>query len=519
MKRTNNNPTLAPKDFGLFYEVSASIQGIRNLDQMIPHILRKIKHTFHIAGASIALHDPDRQEFFFLSMAEDNSRQPSDNLEQMRFADTVGIAGWILREGTPVMLNDVRKDARFYNGIDLQSNFTTRSLICTPLVTRSGTIGVLYALNKKAGAFTKEETRILEILSGPIAVAIENAKLYGELKRRTDDLTEENRRLRSSTQARFNLQGIIGSSPPMGRVFNLMEKVIDTTTAVLIMGETGTGKELTAKVIHYNGPLKDKPFVVENCGALSETLLESELFGHVKGAFTGAIRDKKGLFEKAHGGTVFLDEIGEMPLSMQVKLLRVLQEGQLRPVGGDHLKQVNFRLISSTNRNLEEAVQKAILREDLFYRINVFPITMPPLRDRGNDITLLAQHFLEKFAKKLGRPKARFTSAALALLNAYNWPGNIRQLENEVERALTLAGKQGAITEKCLSDNIRTPSQQTINLGSADQSLREVVKQVEMQMITAALTAKGGNRTQTARQLGITRQGLINKINRYGIKY
>jgi transcriptional regulator with GAF, ATPase, and Fis domain len=452
-------------------------------------------------------------------MTEESNLGSSDSIEQIRFADTVGIAGWVLREGAPVLLNDVRKDARFYDGVDLQSNFTTRALICTPLVTRSGIIGVLYALNKKSGAFTGEEARIMEVISGPIAVAIENAKLYGELKQRTDDLAEENRRLRSSAQERFNLQGIIGSSPAMVQVFSLMEKVMDTTTAVLIMGETGTGKELAAKVIHYNGPLKEKPFVVENCGALSETLLESELFGHVKGAFTGAIRDKMGLFEKAHGGTVFLDEIGEMPLAMQVKLLRVLQEGQLRPVGGDHLKRVKFRLISSTNRNLEAAVQKGIMREDFFYRINVFPIVMPPLRDRGNDITQLAQHFLDNFSKKLRRPKARFTSAALALLSTYHWPGNIRQLENEVERALTLAGKQGLINEKCLSPNIRTPSQQTINIGAADQALRDVVKQVEIQMISEALREKGGNRTQTARKLGLTRQGLINKINRYGIEY
>jgi Nif-specific regulatory protein len=300
-------------------------------------------------------------------------------------------------------------------------------------------------------------------------------------------LKKENIRLKTEIRERFNLQGIIGSSAPMQRVFALLEKVIDSNTTVLIQGETGTGKELLAKVIHYNGPLKDKPFVAENCGALSKNLLESELFGHVKGAFTGAIADKKGLFELVDGGTVFLDEISDMPRAMQTKLLRVLQEGQIRPVGGSQYQRVNFRLISSTNRNLHEEVKNGNFREDLYYRIEVFPIVLPPLKERKEDIPLLAAHFFEKFAAIINRPVARLTPDALEILMQFDWPGK------EAAGPVTTANEIPA-------------------------TLREATAKMERQMVMDALVQTDGNRSQAARILGITRQGLLNKIARYEIK-
>ncbi len=319
-------------------------------------------------------------------------------------------------------------------------------------------------------------------------------------------------------QDRFKLQGIVGSSLPMRRVFALMDKVIDTTTSVLIQGETGTGKELVARAIHYNGSLKEKPFVAENCGALSENLLESELFGHVKGAFTGAIADKKGLFEQADGGTIFLDEIEEMSPAMQVKLLRVLQEGQLRPVGGSRTINVDVRLIASSNRDIEEEVRKENFRKDLFYRINVFPVTLPPLRERREDIPLLAAHFLKKFAKKLKRPAVRLTPQAVDLFSRFDWPGNIRELQNEIERALTLAGTKGEIRAEHLSDKIHVSSGTRISIPETACTLQEVTQRIEQQMIVEALEKTGGNRSQASRILGLTRQGLLNKISRYQIK-
>jgi transcriptional regulator with GAF, ATPase, and Fis domain len=317
---------------------------------------------------------------------------------------------------------------------------------------------------------------------------------------------------------RFNVQGIIGSSGAMQRVFAMLEKVIGTGTTVLIQGETGTGKELFAKVIHYNGPLKDKPFVAENCGALSENLLESELFGHVKGAFTGAIADKKGLFELADGGTVFLDEISDMPHAMQTKLLRVLQEGQIRPVGGSRYHRVDFRLISSTNRDLYREVDKGNFREDLFYRIQVFPIVLPPLRERIEDIPLLAAHFFEKFAANLNRPIARLTPDALEILMQFDWPGNVREFENEIERALTLAGDDHDIKVEYLSDRIKNAADQKTGPDEIPTTIQEATARVERKMVADALRRTGGNRSQAARILGLTRQGLLNKIGRYEIK-
>ena len=315
----------------------------------------------------------------------------------------------------------------------------------------------------------------------------------------------------------FNVQGIIGSGAAMRNVFSLLEKVVNTETSVFIQGETGTGKELIAKVIHYNSSMKDKPFVAENCGALSENLLESELFGHVKGAFTGAITDKKGIFEMADGGTVFLDEIADMPYAMQIKLLRVLQEGQVRPVGGSQYRNVDFRLIASSNRDLQEEVQNGSFRNDLFYRIQVFPIVLPPLRDRKEDIPLLADHFLEKLSEKRKKSVSRLTPGALDLLMQYIWPGNVRELEHEIERAVTLAGEEPEISDSYLSEKIRGSIQQIPAKPEGHLSLQDATRQLERRMVTDALAKTRGNRSQAARLLGLTRQGLLNKIARYKI--
>jgi Nif-specific regulatory protein len=518
MATSNQEILLTNEDLNLLYQVSKSIHSIHDLTKMLQNILLKIKEVFAIEGASIALHDAGNKEFYFFRTVEEQSGIAQKRRDQMRFPDDYGVAGWVLRENRSVIIPDVSRDERFSDKLDIQHEFITCSMICVPLKTRKGLIGVLYTLNKLEGEFTPKEARLLEILSGTIAIAIENAILYGEIRQYAASLEKENVRLKSEVQNRFNLQGIIGSSAPMRSVFELLSKVIGTPTSVLIQGETGTGKELLAKVIHYNSDLKDKPFIAENCGALSENLLESELFGHVKGAFTGAIADKKGLFELAAGGTVFLDEIADMPHAMQTKLLRVLQEGQVRPVGGSHYQQVNFRLITSSNRDLLEEVKKGNFRDDLYYRVQIFPIKLPPLRERKEDIPLLAAHFLEKFAEKLNQPVARLTPWALDLLVQFDWPGNVRELENEIERALTLAGGDREIQAGYLSEKITG----TLGLDATTQtngmSLRDATERMELQMVTRALRDTDGNRSKAARILGLTRQGLINKIARYKIE-
>jgi Nif-specific regulatory protein len=517
MTDINSEVFLDKADLDLLYEVSTSVHSIHDLDEMLREVLSKIRDVFQIEGASIALHDRKRKELYFIRTVEEQSGRTPQKMDEMRFPDDYGVAGWVLREQQSVLIPDVSVDHRFTKKLDLQQNLDTRSMICVPLKTRKGVMGVLYAINKHVAEFSKKDLRLLEVLAVTIAVSIENARLYGDVKQYASSLEIENYRLKTECQARFNVQGIIGSSSAMQRVFTLLDKVIDADIAVLIQGETGTGKELLAKVIHYNGHLKDKPFVAENCGALSENLLESEIFGHVKGAFTGAIADKKGLFELANGGTVFLDEISDMPYSMQTKLLRVLQEYQIRPVGGSEYKQVEFRLISSTNRDLLQEVKKGRFREDLFYRIQVFPIVIPPLRVRKEDIPLLVTHFLEEHAARLDRPIPRLTPTALEILMQFDWPGNVRELQNEIERILTLAGDQIELTEEYLSDRIKASADYRGMADDAPASIKEATEQMERQMILDALHQSGGNRSQAARIVGLTRQGLLNKIRRYEI--
>jgi Nif-specific regulatory protein len=510
-------PNISTTDFDLFHDISTFIHDTLDLDEMLHRIFDRIKGAFNIEGASIALHDPDRQEFFFIHTVEMDSSKSTVNLRRMRFPDHLGVAGWVWRNDRPAIINDVSKENRFFKGIDLQQKFVTRNMICLPLRTRRGTIGVLYALNKLEGEFTDKEAWMLESLASTIAIAIENANLYGELKDHAGSLEHENRRLKTADKERYKLQGIIGSSRAMQHVFHLLDKVLNSSTAVLLLGETGTGKELVARIIHHNGPRKNNPFIVENCAALSEHLLESELFGHVKGAFTGAMADKKGLFELATGGTVFLDEIGEIPAGMQVKLLRVLQDGKIRPVGGSNLVQVDFRLISATNRNLDEEVQAGRFREDLFYRINVFPIVLPPLRERSEDIPLLVDHFLHKHSKKMNRPVKQITPLALELLLHYQWPGNIRELENEIERAVTLAAGVQNIGEEHLSEKITAENFSQPLPKVPGETLRAYIERIEKRWIGEALEETQGNRTRAAKMLGLTRQGLLKKIARYDI--
>lgn len=512
-----NGISLHKEDLNLLYEVAASIHAIHDLGEMLRVILLKIKDVFHIEGASIALHDRQREEFYFMRTVEEQKDAIQEHADQKRFPDSYGVAGWVLRTKESILIKDVSRDERFTNKLDMLQEMTIHSMICVPMETRKGLLGILYALNKQDAIFTEKDLRLLEILSSTIAVDIENARLYGDLQCHARTLELENIRLRTELQHHYNKQGIIGNSTALQRVFTLMDKVITTTTTVLIQGETGTGKELIAKAIHYNGILKNKPFVAENCAALSDNLLESELFGHVKGAFTGAVSDKKGLFELARGGTVFLDEIADMSAAMQTKLLRVLQEGQVKPVGGSAYRQIDFRLIASANRDLYEEVKKGNFREDLFYRIQVFPIVIPPLRERKKDIALLALHFLEKYTTKFKRSAVRLTPETLEILMQHDWPGNIRELEHEIERALTLADNGRDITVACLSKRVRGESRQADPNLETSTSLPAAVSRLERRMVVDALSQTGSNRSQAAVILGLTRQGLLNKISRYDI--
>lgn len=344
--------------------------------------------------------------------------------------------------------------------------------------------------------------------SDRLLVTVNNALMTSSLKREVAEL-------RMELKDRYQFENIIGQSGVMQEVFRAMEKVIDSNVTVLIQGESGTGKELIARAIHYHNKQRNNyPFVAVNCSALPESLLESELFGHEKGSFTGATSRRLGKFEQANGGTVFLDEIGLMTPATQAKVLRVLQEREFERVGGNDLVKVDTRVISATNKDLEESVKKGDFREDLYYRISVFPIKLPPLRDRKEDIPLLAAHFLNKYSQQEGKELEGIAPDALELLMAYHWPGNVRELENAIERAVVLASPP-EITPKDLPASVRSLGEKKIY--ETDNTLSSWIEKLEEEALRQALLECEGNISQTAKKLGIGRATIYRKAKKYGL--
>ncbi len=365
---------------------------------------------------------------------------------------------------------------------------------------------------EKVKVVTKDELGYFCELSDLVAQEI--CTLHKEITLREDRISELNKEL----GVRYKYDSMIGKSKPMQEVYALLDKIKTSESTVLIQGENGTGKELIAKAIHYNSPRSDKVFVTQNCSAFNDNLLDSELFGHVKGSFTGAVKDKKGLFEIANGGTFFLDEIGDTSPNMQVKLLRVIQEGTFIPVGATEPKKVDVRILAATNKDLKEMVEKGLFREDLYYRINVINITVPPLRDRKEDIPLLCDHFLKKCAEEKNIKPKILTKRALEKIFDYPWPGNIRELENEMERVTVLAGNESKITADMLSARIREFGERNKVQGVRIQGkLRDALEELEREMIREGLKRTGWNKSRLAKELGISRAGLINKVEKYNL--
>ncbi|PIR23934.1 MAG: hypothetical protein COV44_00545 [Deltaproteobacteria bacterium CG11_big_fil_rev_8_21_14_0_20_45_16] len=333
-----------------------------------------------------------------------------------------------------------------------------------------------------------------------------------------EDLVHENENLKRTLHQQTDFNNIIARSPRMLEIFDTIRKIAEYRTTVLITGESGSGKELIARAIHYNSPRSNKPFVAINCSAIPDTLLESELFGYVKGAFTGANKDKKGLFEEANGGTLFLDEVGDLPVPLQVKLLRVIQEEEIRRVGSNTSQKVDVRLITATLRNLSEEIKRGNFREDLYYRLNVLPIHIPPLRERKEDITILVTHFLERFRKEMNKEVHEMAPEVIQALTDYSWPGNVRELENTVERAMVL--ETGPIlTLEHLPNVIKNQEvNPAIKAAANELSIKKMMTIMEQELIKKALEKTNGNRTWAAKLLEISHRALLYKIKRYGLE-
>ncbi len=497
----------------MLFKTSALMSNQNNISSLVNMLIKEAPSVMNAERATIFLADPVKKELYV-------HMGVGVNTNQIRIPWDSGIAGWVYTNGSPLNIVDPYSDPRFNRDADAKTGFVTRSILCVPLKSPGRPkLGVFQVLNKRAGVFTSIDQEILEILSSQAARAIENAmENYHTAASNTEEEADGLQLLRSVVDSK-PLEDFIGESESILEIRALIKKVAATDTTALIQGESGTGKELVAKAIQQLSSRRDKPFTMLNCAAVPSELIESELFGHKKGSFTGAFDDYKGVFLSSHTGTLFLDEIEAMSPGMQVKLLRAIQSGEIKPVGSSSTQEVDVRLIAATNRDLGSLVDNGEFREDLYYRINVFPITIPPLRERQEDIPLLARHFIGQFAIKTGKSVRNIDPAALDLLMRHSWPGNVRELENELERAHVIAPNGATISVGSLSNRLKKSVEKIIEArpsSTAPGKLKDAVEDLERSMISEALENSRGNRSVAARSLGLSRQGLINKIKKYG---
>jgi transcriptional regulator with GAF, ATPase, and Fis domain len=509
-------PHITTQQLELLYDVSRSLHALIELDALLPVIVEKTKELLDAGGCSLILLDETGRELYFPWVSPENSAV-AQRLQHLRMPADKGIAGAVVQTGQSLLVPDVHRDPRFYAQMDEQTGGDTRSILAAPLRTKHGIIGVIECVNKRHGEFTAAEMTFLEALAATVAVSIENASLYDTLKRSEARLRDQVALLARERPVRTRFADIIGTGPEMEKVFRLMESAITSPITVLLQGETGSGKEVIARAIHFEGPRRDKPFVAVNCGAFSETLLESELFGYRKGAFTGATTDKRGLFEAADGGTMFLDEIGDTPATLQVKLLRVLERGEFIPVGDTQVRTVSTRIISASNKDLHTEVRGGRFREDLYYRLSAFPIHIPPLRARREDIPLLVAYLLKRLSQKWGKAEVTVAPAAVEFLLRYAWPGNVRELEHELERAVTLAGDATVLHPEHFSERILSASTSGGRVRLSG-SLKQARTAFEKDYIAHVLRTHNGNVSHAARSLGISRVMLQKKMKDLGLR-
>lgn len=421
-----------------------------------------------------------------------------------------GITGRVVLSGRPVIVPNIHDEPLYLNRLGLGlAELESRSFICVPVTVQGQTIGSLCAFLRSSDN-SALESHFLSVVAGCIGQAMQTHRTLHP-PRNDEEANEQSPSFQLPHKA--DLGSLIGTSNSLMAALEQALQVAPARTTVLLRGESGTGKELIAELIHRNSPRANHPFVKVNCAALPESLIETELFGHERGAFTGAVAQRKGRFEIADGGTIFLDEVGELSLATQVKLLRVLQEREFERVGGSQPQQTDVRLIAATNKNLEKAIAEKTFREDLYYRLNVFTVFLPPLRERKPDILLLADHFIEKYAKEHNKPVRRISTPAIDMLMSYHWPGNVRELENCIERAVVVCN------DAVIHSHHLPPSLQTAEVTDTmpQQSLTAAVETLEREMITEALKITRGNQTRAAMLLQITERVVNYKVKKFGI--
>jgi len=497
--------TLDRKTLAALVDASRAIVSETELAKVFRKVAEHAAAVLGAEAASVMLFDRERHELAF----ETAVGPGSEALVGERFSADLGIAGQAVKTGRAMLVDDVRQNRHFFQGIDAKTKMKTRSLLAAPLLHQDQVIGVVEVLNPQGRSkFNQRDLELAQVFGNLVSAAAANAKEF-------DRLTRQNRAMHQVLVS----ESVVGESSELRHVMALCRKVALSAATVLLYGETGTGKEMAAKAIHRFSPRADRPFIAINCAALPESLLESELFGHEKGAFTGATAQKLGRFELAEGGTLLLDEIGELSMAIQSKLLRVLEEREFVRVGGTRTITCDVRIIAATNRDLKTEMQQGRFREDLYYRLNVFPVTLPPLRERIDDLPLLVGHFVAELAPSLGVPMVGVSDEAMSAMMHYPWPGNVRELRNVIERCLLLASGE-TIERALLPVEIaeRSGSSDEAGDGNAAGATGSKLADHERALILKAMHETDWNQSAAARALGVSRDYMRYRLKKYNIR-
>jgi len=497
------------EELSLLFEISQTLDKSLDLRDVVGPLLRTMATKMGMMRGTLTLLNRETEEI----VIEEAYGLSKSQRELGKYKLGEGITGKVIQNGKSAVIPRISEEPMFLNRTGARENLKKQdiSFICVPIKLGKEIIGAL-SVDRLFGDTVsfKEDLRLLSIISSMIGQAV---RLRQQMRTERKQLLEENIQLKEQLKDRFRPANIIGKSKAMQAVYDLISQVSKSNTTVLIWGESGTGKELVANAIHYNSLRASKPFIKVNCSALPEMVIESELFGHEKGAFTGAIGQRKGRFELAQGGSIFLDEVGDLSPAVQIKLLRVLQEKEFERVGGITTIKTDVRIIAATNRNLEKLVEAKKIREDFYYRLNVFPIYMPPLRERKTDILLLADYFVGKYSKANYKNICRISTPAIDMLMSYHWPGNVRELENCVERAVILSNDD-VIHGHHLPPTLQTAEATGTTSGS---NLQETINNLERELILDALKSSRGNQTKAAQTLGLTERLMGLRIKKYKV--